>query len=41
MVEVEVAKASDFGKNDKTYIVRTHLGAHLTYNDTVLGYDLN
>jgi nonsense-mediated mRNA decay protein 3 len=36
-----VARASDFGKNDKTFIVNTHLGELLNYNDTVLGYDLD
>lgn len=41
MVEVEIAKVEDFGKNDKTYIINTHLGTHLTFNDHVLGYDLS
>lgn len=41
MVQVEVARASDFGKNDKTFIINTHLGEVLNYNDTVLGYDLD
>ncbi len=40
MVQVEVARTSDYGKNDKTFIVNTHLGEILNYNDTVLGYDL-
>lgn len=40
MVQVEVARASDFGKNDITFIVNTHLGEVINYNDTVLGYDL-
>lgn len=40
MVEVEVARKQDFGRNDKTFVVKTHLGMHLKYNDTVLGYDL-
>jgi len=26
MVQVEVARASDFGHNDRTFIVNTHLG---------------
>lgn len=39
-VQVEIARKSDFGHNDKTFIVNTHLGEHLNYNDTVLGYDL-
>jgi len=41
MVQVEVARKSDFGKNDKTFIVNTHLGEILNFNDTVLGYDLD
>jgi nonsense-mediated mRNA decay protein 3 len=41
MVQVEIARASDFGKNDKTFIVNTHLGEILNYNDTVLCYDLD
>ena len=40
MVQVEIARVTDFGHNDKTFIVNTHLGEHLNYNDTVLGYDL-
>lgn len=40
MVQVEVARVSDYGMNDQTYIVNTHLGELLNYNDTVLGYDL-
>jgi nonsense-mediated mRNA decay protein 3 len=40
MVQVEIARAADFGKNDKTFIVNTHLGEILNYNDTVLGFDL-
>lgn len=41
MVQVEVARASDFGHNDRTFIVNTHLGEQLNYNDTVLGFDLD
>jgi len=36
-----VARASDYGHNDKTFVVNTHLGEILNYNDTVLGYDLD
>jgi hypothetical protein len=39
-VKLEVARKSDFGVNDKTYHVNCNLGDLLTYNDTVLGYDL-
>ena len=39
-VQVEIARSTDFGVNDKTYIVNTHLGEILNFNDTVLGYDL-
>ncbi len=41
MVQVEVARVSDFGHNDRTFIINTHLGEQLNYNDTVLGYDLD
>ncbi len=40
MVQVELARASDFGANDKTFIVNTHLGEYLNYNDSILCYDL-
>jgi nonsense-mediated mRNA decay protein 3 len=40
MVQVELARAADYGSNDKTFIVNTHLGEILNYNDTVLCYDL-
>lgn len=39
-VSVEIARKEDFGVNDKTFIVSTHLGDIINYNDTVLGYDL-
>jgi nonsense-mediated mRNA decay protein 3 len=39
-VQVEVARKEDFGVNDKTYIINSHLGEILNFNDTVLGYDL-
>jgi len=35
-----VARKADFGVNDKTFIVNTHLGEILNFNDTVLGFDL-
>jgi hypothetical protein len=41
MVQVEVARLSDFGHNDRTFIINTHLGEQLNYNDTVLGFDLD
>lgn len=41
MVQVEIARKEDFGQNDKTFIVNTHLGEFINFNDTVLGYDLN
>jgi nonsense-mediated mRNA decay protein 3 len=40
MVQVELARATDFGNNDKTFIVNTHLGEYLNYNDSILCYDL-
>jgi nonsense-mediated mRNA decay protein 3 len=41
MVQVEVARKSDFGVNNRTFIVNTHLGEILNYNDTVLAFDLD
>lgn len=40
MVQVELARASEFGKTDRTFIVHTHLGEFINFNDTVLCYDL-
>ena len=37
---MEVARKEDFGVNDRTFIVNTHLGEVLNFNDTVLAYDL-
>jgi hypothetical protein len=37
---VEVARKEDFGVNDRTFIINTHLGEVLNFNDTVLAYDL-
>lgn len=41
LADVEVARASDFGVNDQTFMVRSHLGAVLHAGDTVKGYDLS
>ena len=40
MVQVELARVEDFGKNDRSFFVKTHLGEILNFNDHVLGYDL-
>ena len=40
MAEVEIARSSDFGVNDTTFRVRTHLGNILQAGDTAMGYDL-
>mmetsp|Transcript_17295 Transcript_17295/g.16500 ORF Transcript_17295/g.16500 Transcript_17295/m.16500 type:complete len:104 (+) Transcript_17295:1153-1464(+) len=40
MVQVELQRSADFGINDETFVVNTHLGEVLNYNDTVLCYDL-
>ena len=40
ITHVEVARATDFGINDSTYIVKSHLGNILKAGDCVLGYDL-
>lgn len=41
MVQLEIARETDFGVNDQTYIVNTHLGEFINYNDTILGYDID
>ena len=41
MVRLEIARETDFGVNDQTFIVNTHLGEHINYNDTIMGYDLD
>ncbi|OZJ04343.1 hypothetical protein BZG36_02381 [Bifiguratus adelaidae] len=41
LADVEVARSTDFGKNDTTFITRTHLGALLKAGDTAMGYDIS
>ncbi|CAL8460889.1 g420 [Coccomyxa elongata] len=41
LADVLVAKASDFGRNDRTFFVRTHLGHLLHPGDSALGYDMS
>ncbi|RHY24678.1 hypothetical protein DYB32_008741 [Aphanomyces invadans] len=41
MAVVEVARVSDFGINDTTFSVTTHLGRYLSAGDFVKGYDLS
>ncbi|KAI1322907.1 NMD3 family-domain-containing protein [Xylariaceae sp. FL0255] len=41
LAEVQVARASDLGVNDKTYFCRTHLGGLLHAGDSVMGYMLS
>lgn len=36
----EVARAADFGSNDRTFFARTHLGHLLHAGDTAVGYDV-
>jgi len=38
--DVQVARASDMGRNDTSYLVRSHLGGILHPGDSVLGYHL-
>ncbi|WCJ38977.1 60S ribosomal export protein NMD3 [Euphorbia peplus] len=38
--EVRVSRLSDFGRNDKVFSVKTHLGRILKPGDQALGYDL-
>ena len=40
LADAQVARVADFGSNDTTYHVRTHLGHLLNPGDTALGYDL-
>lgn len=40
LAEATVARASDLGVNDTTYLVRTHLGSVLHPGDSVMGYHL-
>nr|XP_033517732.1 60S ribosomal export protein NMD3-like [Nicotiana tomentosiformis]XP_033517733.1 60S ribosomal export protein NMD3-like [Nicotiana tomentosiformis] len=40
LADVQVARVSDFGKNDTIFNVRTHLGHLLNPGDYALGYDL-
>ena len=40
LAEVQVARKSDFGKNDVTFMAKTHLGHILKVGDFALGYDL-
>jgi nonsense-mediated mRNA decay protein 3 len=37
---VQVARESDFGKNNSVFLCRTHLGRFLQPGDVALGYDL-
>ncbi|KAI1182792.1 NMD3 family-domain-containing protein [Nemania serpens] len=41
LAEVEVARTTDLGTNNKTYWTRTHLGGLLHAGDSVLGYMLS
>ena len=40
LADIEIARSSDFGRNDITFNVKTHLGNVLHPGDIVLGYDL-
>eukprot|EP00200_Dunaliella_tertiolecta_P001812 CAMPEP_0202349826 /NCGR_PEP_ID=MMETSP1126-20121109/7151_1 /ASSEMBLY_ACC=CAM_ASM_000457 /TAXON_ID=3047 /ORGANISM="Dunaliella tertiolecta, Strain CCMP1320" /LENGTH=526 /DNA_ID=CAMNT_0048941691 /DNA_START=210 /DNA_END=1790 /DNA_ORIENTATION=+ len=39
LAEAQVARKSDFGRNDNVFFCRTHLGHLLKPGDTALGYD--
>ncbi|KAI8865357.1 NMD3-domain-containing protein, partial [Ramicandelaber brevisporus] len=41
LADIEVARVSDFGRNDTTYFARSHLGAILRPGDFAFGYDLS
>ncbi|ESW07469.1 hypothetical protein PHAVU_010G132700 [Phaseolus vulgaris] len=40
LAEAQVARVSDFGKNDTIFNIKTHLGHLLNPGDNALGYDL-
>ncbi|KAL6008466.1 hypothetical protein ACLOJK_033977 [Asimina triloba] len=40
LADAQVARASDFGRNDRIFNVKTHLGHLLNPGDYALGYDL-
>lgn len=40
LAEAQVARLSDFGKNDTIFFIKTHLGHILKPGDQALGYDL-
>lgn len=40
LADITVARSCDFGKNDTTFVVPSHLGHVLNPGDTCLGYDL-
>lgn len=40
MIEVEACRSKEFGEEDSTFTVQTHLGNQLNFNDYALGYDL-
>lgn len=40
LADVQVARASDMGRNDNTYLVRSHLGGVLHPGDSVMGYHI-
>ncbi|KAJ7968500.1 60S ribosomal export protein NMD3 [Quillaja saponaria] len=40
LADVQVARESDFGRNDNIFYVRTHLGNILKAGDFALGYDI-
>ena len=38
LADIQVARESDFGRNDTTFYVRSHLGGILDVGDTVMGF---
>jgi nonsense-mediated mRNA decay protein 3 len=40
MADATVARVADYGQNDSTHLIRTHLGRFLHPGDLALGYDL-
>ena len=40
LADATVARSSDFGRNDNTKLIRTHLGNLLNVGDLALGYDV-
>ncbi|EFA82234.1 60S ribosomal export protein [Heterostelium album PN500] len=41
LADIQVARSSDFGRNDTTFFIRTHLGHLFNAGDLALGFDVS